>query len=383
VLDFNLSSEQEMLRAAIREFAQKELAPKVLEIDNQGGFPHDVARKIADLGLLGMVVPEKYGGSNMGHIARLIVIEEVSRAYPSMGLFLQATPLGLWTILLFGNEAQKLKYIPPVVSGQKNMCMAVTEPTGGCDLAAIRTSAKRDGKEYVINGSKCFITNGSIADTCVLLAKTGNEKKSLSTFAVEKGTPGFTVGAREEHMGFRSIEINELYFEDCRIPEENLVGKEGEGLKAALTAISEIGRIGNAGVALGIAEAAHQHSLKFARERKLYGNPIFQLGGIQTMLADMDVEIEAARWLAYYAAWLLDCGKRGKAIAKEVARAKLLTAEVARRTALKAVQIHGAYGTVKEANVVNLLLDSLETIAAAGTSEIMRVIIGHNLQFGV
>jgi butyryl-CoA dehydrogenase len=377
-VDFNLTSEQKLLRATVRNFAQKELEPKALEIDRKGIFPQEVAMKIADLGLLGLVIPEEYGGSNMGHIARLIAIEEVSKAYPSMGLFLQATPLGLWIILHFGNETQKLKYIPPGVSGEKIMCMALTEPTGGCDLGAIRTSARRDSKEYIITGSKCFITNGNVAETCVLLAKTGSEN-SLSTFVVEKGTPGFTVGAREEHMGFRSMEINELFFDDCRIPEGNLIGKEGDGLKAALMAISEIGRIGNAGVALGIADAALYHSLKFSRERKLYGNPIFQLGRIQTMLADMDVEIEAARWLAYYAAWLLDCGKKGREITKEIARAKLFTAEVARREAMKAVEIQGAYGTLKEAKAMNLLLDSLETIAAAGTNEIMRVIIAHNL----
>ena len=377
-MDFNLTSEQKLLRATVRNFAQKELEPKALEIDRKGIFPQEVAMKIADLGLLGLVIPEEYGGSNMGHIARLIAIEEVSKAYPSMGLFLQATPLGLWIILHFGNETQKLKYIPPGVSGEKIMCMALTEPTGGCDLGAIRTSARRDSKEYIITGSKCFITNGNVAETCVLLAKTGSEN-SLSTFVVEKGTPGFAVGAREEHMGFRSMEINELFFDDCRIPEGNLIGKEGDGLKAALMAISEIGRIGNAGVALGIADAALYHSLKFSRERKLYGNPIFQLGRIQTMLADMDVEIEAARWLAYYAAWLLDCGKKGREITKEIARAKLFTAEVARREAMKAVEIQGAYGTLKEAKAMNLLLDSLETIAAAGTNEIMRVIIAHNL----
>jgi len=346
-VDFNLTSEQKLLRATVRNFAQKELEPKALEIDRKGIFPQEVAMKIADLGLLGLVI-------------------------------LQATPLGLWIILHFGNETQKLKYIPPGVSGEKIMCMALTEPTGGCDLGAIRTSARRDSKEYIITGSKCFITNGNVAETCVLLAKTGSEN-SLSTFVVEKGTPGFTVGAREEHMGFRSMEINELFFDDCRIPEGNLIGKEGDGLKAALMAISEIGRIGNAGVALGIADAALYHSLKFSRERKLYGNPIFQLGRIQTMLADMDVEIEAARWLAYYAAWLLDCGKKGREITKEIARAKLFTAEVARREAMKAVEIQGAYGTLKEAKAMNLLLDSLETIAAAGTNEIMRVIIAHNL----
>lgn len=379
-MDFSLNQGQEVLRKTVRNFAEKELLPKASEIDDKGEFPREIVRKMADLGLIGIVIPEKYGGSPMGHLARMIAIEEISRAHPSMGLFLQATPLGLWTLLHFGSEEQKLSHIPPVVKGEKIMCMAVTEPTGGSDPTAIRTIAKRDGDEYVVNGNKCFITNGSVADICVFIARTSNDSKSLSVFLVEKGTPGFTSGVKERHAGFRSMEITELFFEDCRIPKENLIGREGDGLKAALAAISEIGRTGNAGVALGIAEAAYETALKFAMERQLYGKPIFQLQSIQFMLADMDVEISAARWLAYYAAWLLDRGKRGKEIAKEIARAKLYTAEVARKTALNAVQIHGAYGTLPEFKAIRYLLDSLETIAAGGTNEIMRTIIGQNLR---
>ncbi len=378
-MDFSFSQEQEILRKCVRKFAEKELAPKASEMDDRGKFPRDMVRKMADLGLLGVVIPEKYEGSSMGHLARMVSIEEISRAHPSMGLFLQATPLGLWTILHFGNEEQKLRYIPPVVRGEKIMCMAVTESTGGSDPTAIETVAKRDRGEYVVSGSKCFITNGRWADLCVFVARTGNEPRTLSAFVVEKGTAGFTVGAREEHTGFRSMEITELFFEDCRLSEENLIGREGDGLKAALAAISEIGRIGNAGVALGIARAAYETTLKFASERRLYGKPIAQLQAVQFMLADMDVEIEAAKWLAYYAAWLLDQGDTGREIAKEIAKAKLYTAEVARRIALKAVQIHGAYGTLPEFKVIRYLLDSLETIAAGGTNEIMRVIIGQDL----
>lgn len=379
-MDFNLTQEQEVLRNTVRNFAEKELAPRASDMDDKGEFPRDIVRRMADLGLIGIVIPEKYGGSPMGHLARVISIEEVSQAYPSMGLFLQATPLGLWAILCFGNDEQKLRYIPPVVRGEKIICMAVTEPTGGSDPTAIRTTAKRDGDGYVVNGSKCFITNGSVADLCVFVAKTGDGSKGLSAFVVEKGTPGFTVGAREKHMGFRSMEITELFFKDCRLPKENLIGKEGDGLKASLATISEIGRTGNAGVALGIAEAAYKAALKFAMERRLYEKPILQLQAVQFTLVDMDVEIEAARWLAYHAGWLLDRGKTSKEITREIARAKLYTAEVARRTALKAVQIHGAYGTLPEFKAIRYLLDSLETIAAGGTSEIMRVIIGQNLQ---
>ncbi|MGB9134951.1 MAG: acyl-CoA dehydrogenase family protein [Candidatus Bathyarchaeia archaeon] len=379
-MDFSLSQQQEILKKTVRSFAQKELKPRASELDDKGEFPRDVASRLAELGLVGIIIPEKYGGSSMGHLARLIAIEEVSRVYPSMGLYLQATPLGLWAILHFGNEEQKLQYIPPVARGEKIMCMAITEPAGGSDPKAIRTTAKRDGDEYVVKGSKCFVTNGSVADTCVFLAKTGNGSRSISLFVVEKGTPGFVVGARERHAGFRSMEITGMFFEDCRIPRENLVGEEEDGMRAALASVSEIGRTGNAGVALGVAEAAYETALEYAVERQLYGKPIIQLQAIQFMLADMNVEIEAARWLAYYAAWLLDCGKKGREIVKEIARAKLYTAEVARRVALAAVQIHGAYGTQAEFKTIRYLWDALETIAAGGTSEIMRSIIGQNLQ---
>lgn len=379
-MDFNFNEEQEILRRIVHDFAEKELEGKAFDLDDRGEFPRALVKKIADLGLLGTIFPEEYGGSGMGHLARVLTIDEISRAYPSMGLFLQATPMGLWTIFHFGNERQKQRYIPPVLEGREIMCMAVTEPTGGSDPISINTKAVHRGDEYVVNGSKCFITNGDVADTCVFVAKTGSGSRGLSVFAVEKGTTGFTVGVREKHAGFRSIGITELFFEDCCIPSENLIGKEGEGLKAVLKAISEIGRMGNAGVALGIAEAAYETALEFALERHLYRKPLFEIQAINFMLADMDVEIEAAKWLTYYAAWLLDQGKQSSKVSKEIARAKLYTAEVARETALKAVQIQGASGTLPEFKAIRYLLDSLETIAAGGTNEIMRVIIGRNLK---
>jgi alkylation response protein AidB-like acyl-CoA dehydrogenase len=378
-MDFSLTLEQELLRNAMRTLAEKELLPKALELDEKGEFPRDLVKKIADLGLIGIVIPTEYGGSPMGHLARMISIEEISRACASLGLFLQASPLGLWAILHFGTEEQKREYIPPVVRGEKIMCMAVTEASGGSDPLSMMTKAKAKGDEYIVNGSKCFITNGRVADICVFVARTGEGPNGLSTFIVEKGTEGFEAGMREKHAGFRAMAVSELIFRNCRIPKANLVGKEGDGLKASLATISEIGRTGCTGVALGVAEAAYEAALNFAKERMLYGKPISQLQAVQFMLADMTMEIEGARWLAYHTAWLLDNGKSGREIQKEIAMAKAYSSEVARRTAIEAMQIHGAYGTLPEFHIIRYLRDALETISAGGTNEIMRVIIGREI----
>jgi len=378
-LDFSFTQEQEMLRAAMREFAEKELLPKASQLDESGEFPRDIIRKIADLGLIGIVIPAEYGGSPMGHLARMISIEELSRAYASMGLFLQATPLGLWAILHFGNEEQKKAYIPPVVRGEKIMCMAVTEPTGGSAPQSIVTKAKREGDFYIIKGSKCFITNGAIADICVFVARTGEGSKGLSAFVVEKGTPGFEAGMREQHAGMRSMIVSEIIFKNCKIPKENLIGNEGDGLRATLKTVSEIGRMGNTGVALGIAKASYETALKYAKEKQLYGKPIAELQAIQFMLADMHIETQAATLLAYHAAWLLDQGKTSREIAKEIAAAKAYSSEVARKNAIKAIQIHGAYGTLPEFHLMRYLRDALEAISAGGTNEIMRTVIAREI----
>jgi butyryl-CoA dehydrogenase len=379
-VDFELDDETKILRRTVRDFIRRELQGRTLELDEKGEFPHEIAKKIAELGLLGVIFPENYGGSAMGHLARAVSIEEISRVYPSMGLFLQATPMGLWTLLHFGNNEQKRRYIPPVLKGNEIMCMAVTEPAGGSDPTSMKTKAVLKGDKYIVNGSKCFITNGDIADSCVFVAKTNENPPQFSVFVVEKKTLGFTVGVREKHAGYRSMSITELFFEDCQIPAGNLIGKEGEGMKAALKAISEVGRMGNAAVALGIAEAAFETALEFSNEKQLYQKPIFDLQSIRFMLADTNVEIEAARWLTYYAAWLLDQGKTSKEIQKEIATAKLYTAETARKAALNAVQIQGASGTIPEFKAIRYLLDSLETIAAGGTNEIMKVIVSRNLR---
>jgi len=378
-MDFGFTPEQEILRKAMREFAEKELVPKAQQLDESGEFPRETIKRIADLGLIGIVIPTEYGGSPMGHLARMISIEELSRAYASFGLFLQATPLGLWAILHFGSEEQKKRYIPPVVRGEKIMCMAATEPTGGSDPQSIKTKATLEGNSYVVNGSKCFITNGAIADICVFTAKTGEGSKGLSVFVVEKGTAGFEPGMREQHAGMRSVVVSEVIFKNCQIPGENLVGAEGDGLRATLKTISEIGRMGNTGVALGIARASYETALKYAKDRHLYGKPIAELQAIQFMLADMCIETEAAKWLAYYAAWLLDQGKTGREISREIASAKAYSSEVARRNAIKAIQIHGAYGTLPEFHAMRYLRDALEAVSSGGTNEIMRTVIGREI----
>src|SRR3990170_6566395 len=284
---FGFTPEQEMLRKAMREFAEKELYPKAQQLDESGEFPREIIQKIADLGLIGIVIPTEYGGSPMGHLARMIAIEELSRACASFGLFLQATPLGLWAILHFGSEEQRKKYIPPVVHGEKIMCMAVTESTGGSDPQSIKTRATLEGGSYVVNGSKCFIANGAIADTCVFTAKTGEGSKGISVFVVEKGTVGFEPGMREQHAGMRSMNVSEIIFKNCKIPKENLVGNEGAGFRPPLKTVSEIGRMETTGQALGIATAAYETALQYAKDKQLYGKPIAELQAIQFMLVDM------------------------------------------------------------------------------------------------
>jgi butyryl-CoA dehydrogenase len=378
-VNFSFSAEQEVLRKMVRDFAEEELLPRAVQLDESHKFPRDLIKEIADLGLIGIVFPTQYGGSPMGHVARMISIEELSRAYASIGAFLTAAPLGLWAVLHFGTEEQKKAYIPPVIRGEKVMCMAVTELGGGSDPGAIVTRARLEGDFYIVNGSKCFITNGGVADTCVFVARTGEGPKGLSAFVAERSAHGFESGMREQHAGMRSSIVSEIVFKDSKIPRKNLIGKEGDGLKAVLKAISEIGRTGNAGVALGIARASYETALRYAKERQLYGKPIAELQGLQLMLADMSIETAAAKWLAYHAAWLLDEGRTGREISKEIAGAKVYSSEVARRNAISAIQIHGAYGTLPEFHVIRYLRDSLETIAAGGTNEVNRIIIGREI----
>ncbi len=372
-MDFSLTKEQEMLRKTVREFADSKMAPKVLQLDEKGKFPLDLVVEMGRIGLIGLATAKEYGGSAMGHLARLITIEEIARIYPSLGFFLQTGNLFMYALESFGSDKQKKKYLPDLCQGVKIGAFAVTEPSGGSDPSATTTVANPDGDGYVVNGRKTYISLAGVADVIGFLAKTG---EGLSVFFVEKGTPGSEVTRREAQLGFRSFPVNEVVFTNCRVSKENLIGQEGRGIGVAITAISVMGRTGAAGVALGATQGAYEAALKFSKERVLYGKPIASLQAIQFMLADMNTEIEAARWLYYLPASLLDQGKGPREVGIEIARAKLYCVDMAIRNCTKAVQIMGAYGLSPEYQVERRLRDVLQLLPAAGTQEIMRVTIG-------
>lgn len=367
---FEFTKEQEMLRSMVREFADTELVPKVLELDEKGEFPFEMVRKLGELGLIGMALPKELGGAGIGYLAATIAIEEMARVYPSIAFFTMVSQVAMYAVQHFGTEEQKNKYLPPVIKGEKVICIAATEPTGGSDLANLGTEAVADEDGYNINGRKVWITNGGVADYVVLLAKTGER---ASVFLVEKGTPGFTVGRRENEMGFKSLHVNELVFNNCKIPKENLIGKEGGGLGVAMTSISH-NRASIGAIGLGIARGAFEIALKYAKERVLYGKPISKLQTIQFMLVDMETEIEAAKWLIYYPRAAMDKGMSPRDIGKHLSRAKVVGTEAALNVTKEAIEVLGAYGVSAEYHLGRLLNDAMELFAAAGTNQILKVI---------
>ena len=367
---FEFTKEQEMLRSMVREFAGMELAPQVSELDRKGEFPADLVGKIARHGLLGMTSSKDLGGSAIGHVAAAIAIEELARIYPSIAFFLADTPGPLYAIEHSGTEEQKRKYLVPIIKGEKVICIAATEPTGGSALGSLGTEAVPDDEGYTINGRKIYISNGGVADYCVVLAKTG-ERASL--LIVEKENPGFIVSRRQDQMGFKGVDVSELAFSDCQVSRESLIGKEGGGLAVAMTAFT-VNRPAIGAVGLGIARGAFDIALKYAKERVLYNRPISNLQAIQFLLADMDTEIEAARWLIYYPGAALDRGVSPRDIGKYAARAKAVGAEVAISVAQKAMQVLGGYGVSPEYHLAMFLNDAMELVPAAGTAQIMKVI---------
>ncbi len=372
-MDFNLTREHEMLRKMVRDFAEQKLAPRALELDEKGEFALDLVKEIGRMGLIGLVNAKEYGGTGMGHLARMITIEEISRMYPSLGFFLQTGNLFMYALENYGSNEQKKKYLPDLCQGARIAGLAVTEPSGGSDPSNLMTVARPEGNGYVVNGRKAYISLASVADVIGFLAKTG---EGSSLLFVETATPGFEITRRESQLGLRSFPVNEFVLTNCRLPKENLVGQEGRGLGAAITTISVIGRTGAAAVALGAAQGAFEAAVKFCKERVLYGKPIAGLQAIQFTLADMDTEIQAARWLLYHPATLLDQGKTPREVGTEIARAKLYCVDMAIRNCNKAVQVMGAYGLSPEYQVERRLRDSLELLVAAGTQEIMRMTIG-------
>ena len=344
---FVLTEEQEHLRREIREFAAREIAPNVMTWDEASEFPTAVVKKLGAMGLLGVIFPPEYGGSGLGYVDYALAIEELSAVDGSIGITVAAhNSLGTNHIFLAGNESQKRKYVPLLASGQWLAAWGLTEPGSGSDASAARTNAVKKGDRYILNGNKTFITNGSHADVAVVIAVTDRTKGThgLSAFVVEKGTPGFRPGKKENKLGLRASDTSELIFEDCEIPAENLLGAEGEGFVDAMRVLDG-GRISIAALALGIGRGALDAALKYVKERRQFGKAIAEFQGIQWKLADMATELDAARLLTQRAAVLKDAGRK---VTRESSMAKLFASEVAVRICDEAVQLFGGYGFIKD-----------------------------------
>ncbi|HOL16370.1 MAG TPA: acyl-CoA dehydrogenase [Bacillota bacterium] len=373
-MDFNLTEEQLMIRESVREFAQKEVAPRAIEMDRNGEIPLELIQKMARMGFLGIPIPEEYGGEGGSFLSYIIAIEELSRACASTGVTVEThTSLGTEPILNWGTEEQKKKYLPRLASGEMIGSFALTEPNAGSDAGGLETVAVEEEDCWVLNGSKIFISNSGLADLCIVMAMTDKSKgtKGISAFIVETSTPGFIIGKQEDKMGIRASKTAALTFEDCRVPKENLLGKPGEGFKIALHSLDG-GRVAIAAQALGIAKCAYDRALEYAKERVQFGKPIASFQAIQMMLAEMATEIQAARMLTYHAAWLKDQGER---ITKEAAMAKYYASSVAMKQSTNAVQIFGGYGYIRENGVERLMRDAKITEIYEGTNEIQKIVI--------
>ena len=372
MIDFTFTEEQEMFRKAAREFAENRVAPFVPEMEKTCKVPPDLVKALAEAEMLAITIPEEYGGLGLGFMARMIALEEISRISVATAMMLQVFALGIDPIVRFGTDAQKKKYLPKFATGERLASVAVTEPTGGSDPTGGRTTYSKDGSDYVITGRKCFITNSHIADTVTVIAKDENNPKAFSAFIIEKGTEGFKASHEEHKVGMRGCNTGELSIEKCRVSAECLLGEEGKGLRVSMSAIGDVGRGGMVGCALGLQTACMEASLKFANERILYGKPISNLQTIQNKLAEMKIDLEAGRLLAYRAAAMQDKGERSS---NEFAVAKYFTTEAAQKAAKMAVDIHGGYGCMEEYAVTRYLRDAFVLGPSAGTSDIMKVII--------
>jgi alkylation response protein AidB-like acyl-CoA dehydrogenase len=375
---FGLTEEQKQLQSAVRAFAEGEIAPHVSEWDEKSEFPHEVVKKLGEMGLLGVIFPEALGGAGMGYVEYVLAIEELSRVDGSVGIIVAAhNSLCTNHIMLAGNEEQRKRWIPKLASGQWLGAWGLTEPGSGSDAAGARTTAVRRGDCWVLNGSKTFITNGGHANCAVVLAVTDREKgtKGISAFVVEKGTKGFRPGRKENKLGLRASDTSELIFEDCEIPAENLIGKEGEGFKDAMRVLDG-GRISIAALSLGMARGALDAAMKYAQERRQFGKAISEFQAIQFKLADMATELDAAWLLTMRAAQMKDDGKK---VTLESAMAKLYASEAACRICDEGVQIHGGYGFIKDYPAEKFYRDVRLCPIGEGTSEIQRMVIAREL----
>jgi alkylation response protein AidB-like acyl-CoA dehydrogenase len=377
-MDFQFNEEQEQLRRMVREFAEKEIRPHIMEWDEKSEFPLSTIKELGKLGVMGMVFPTEYGGAGLGYIEYVTAIEELSRVDGSVGIIVAAhNSLCTNHIFLAGNEEQKRKYIPKLATGEFIGAWGLTEPGSGSDAGSARMTAVRRGKNWVLNGTKTFITNGHYADVAVIIAVTDRTTGThgLSAFVVEKGTKGFRPGKKENKLGLRASDTAELIFEDCVIPAENLLGKEGDGFIDAMRVLDG-GRISIAALSLGIAQGAFESALKYSKERKQFGRAICDFQAIQWKLADMATEIEAARLLTLRAASMKDAGLK---TTQESSMAKLYASEVAVRCANEGVQIHGGYGFIKDYPAEKYYRDVKLCTIGEGTSEIQRLVIARQL----
>ena len=377
-MNFQFSETHAMIRETARQFAREELAPSVIERDEKEQFPFEAVKKMGELGFMGMMVPEKYGGAGLNTISYVIALEEIGKVDASACVIMSVNnSLVCWGLDIHGTEEQKQKYLVDLASGRKLGAFALSEPEAGSDATNQRTTARREGDSYVINGTKNFITNGANADVVLVMAATDRSKgaRGVSAFIVEKGTPGFAVAKKERKLGIRSSDTVSLSFEECRVPAANRIGEEGFGIKFALKTLDG-GRIGIAAQGLAIAEASLESAIKYSHERKAFDRPIAELQAIQFKLAEMATSIEAARCLILHAASLKD---RQQPFGPSAAMAKLFASKVGVQCALEAVQIHGGYGYMREYHVERFLRDSKITEIYEGTSEIQKIVISRAL----
>ncbi|MBN1503684.1 MAG: acyl-CoA dehydrogenase [Candidatus Eisenbacteria bacterium] len=373
-----LTPEQEMVRKSVRKFALEVVEPRAKEIDETCEFPWDTVKKMGEMGLMGICFPPEYGGAGLDTVSYAIAVEEISRVCGSTGITLAAhVSLGAHPIFAFGTEEQKRKYLVPLAKGEWIGAFGLTEPNAGSDAAGTETTAVKDGDSYVLNGTKIFITSASVAQVCIATAVTekGKGTRGISAFLVEKGTPGFSVGTKEKKLGLHGADTSEIVFEDCRIPKENLLGREGEGFHIFMNALDG-GRISIGAMALGIAQGALDACVKYSKERKQFGRRIADFQAVQWMIADMATEIACSRHLVYHSARLKD---RGQRTTLESAMCKLFAGETAMRVTTKAIQIHGGYGYMRDYPVERYFRDAKLTEIGEGTSEIQRLVIAREL----
>jgi alkylation response protein AidB-like acyl-CoA dehydrogenase len=377
-MKIDTSEKKRVLRRSVRGFCERELVPIAKDIDQEARFPWEVVEKMGKLGYFGIQAPFELGGSGMDTVSYTIAIEEISRACGAMGLCTTVhNSVAVFPLLAFGNDSQKAKFVPPLARGEKIGAFCLTEPNAGSDASGIEATAIRDGDEYVLNANKVLVTNGGVADTCLIFARTDPEagRRGISVVIVERGTPGFKTGDLENLMGMRANPVSSIRLSDCRVPVENLLGREGMGLKIGLEAL-DVGRVGIGAQAVGIAQAALEAAVRYANQRHQFGVPIANHQAVQLMIADMATEIEAARLLVQQAAKMRD---KGKPFSKESAMAKLYATEMSSKVTDRAIQIHGGYGYSKSYPVERYYRDARVTRIYEGTAEIHRLVIARSV----